>query len=264
MNIYIMADLEGISGIYTEEQIEPSRSRFEEGRRLMTREVNLCAAACKANGVEKVFVRDVHGGSYTLLWDQLSSDIDVVVSGWTGTSRFPGIEECDGVILLGYHAMAGSVGSLLEHTMIRRQYRRFCLNGTSVGESGIDAAILGDYNKPVIMLSGSRDACNQAQELLPWITTAVVKEDAGDCGALLLSPERSAQVIQSAVAEAIAALKYGRVQPFTVERPVTMQLECTAPEKVPSADGKPYMTVTGPTTYEVCGNTVEETLWRVF
>ena len=37
MNIYIMADLEGISGIYTEEQIEPHRSRFEEGRRLMSR-----------------------------------------------------------------------------------------------------------------------------------------------------------------------------------------------------------------------------------
>lgn len=264
MNIYIMADLEGISGIYTEDQIEPNRPRFEEGRRLMTREVNVCAAALKANGVDKIFVRDVHGGSYTLLWEELSSDIDVVASGWTGTKRFPGIEECDGVILLGYHAMAGSEGSLLEHTMIRRAYRRFCLNGTPVGESGLDAAILGEYNKPVIMISGSRDACAQAKELLPWVTTAVVKDDAGDCGALLLSPERSAARLREAIDEAVAALRNNKVRTFTVSHPVTMQIDCTSAERVPSTENKPYMTVTGPTSYEVTGSTVEETLWRVF
>lgn len=264
MNIYIMADLEGISGIYTEEQIEPHRSRFEEGRRLMTREINLCAAACKENGVEKVYVRDVHGGSYTVIYDELSDDVDVVISGWTGTKRFPGIEDCDAVILLGYHAMAGSEGSLLEHTMIRHQYREFCLNGTPVGESGIDGAILGEYGKPVIMVSGSRDACAQAKELMPWITTAVVKEDAGDCGALMLAPEKAAACLKLAVRNALIAFGNGMTRPLRVAHPVTMKLTCTAPEKMPKPEGRPYMTVLDETTYEVSGDTVEETLWRVF
>ena len=264
MNIYIMADLEGISGIYTDDQITPDRPRFEEGRRLMTREINLCAAACKEFGAEKVYVRDVHGGSYTVIWDELSADVDVVVSGWTGTDRFPGVEECDGVILLGYHAMAGSVDSLLEHTMIRKAYRRFRMNGMPVGEAAIDAAILGDRSKSVIMVSGSRDACAQAKEILPWVSTAVVKEDAGDCGARLLSPAASAARIHEAVRQAIEALKHNAVKPYAVSHPVTMQLECTSPDKIPSSANKPYMTVTGDTTYEVTGNDVQEALWRVF
>jgi D-amino peptidase len=230
----------------------------------MTREINICAAACKEAGAEKVYVRDVHGGSYTVLWDELSSDIDVVTCGWTGTKRFPGIENCDGVILLGYHAMAGSVDSLLEHTMCRHWYRRILLNDTPAGEALIDGAILGEYNKPVIMVSGSRDACAQAKEQMPWITTAVVKEDAGDCGALLLSPAKSEACIRQAVATAVDALKSNQVKPLTVAHPVTFTVECTKSERVPSSEGKPYMTLLDDTTYSVTGDTVEETLWRIF
>ena len=53
MNVYIMADLEGISGIYCREQVTPDQRRFDEGRRFLTREINICAEACKAAGVEK-------------------------------------------------------------------------------------------------------------------------------------------------------------------------------------------------------------------
>jgi len=33
MNVYVMTDIEGISGIYTRDQVLPSESRFQEGRR---------------------------------------------------------------------------------------------------------------------------------------------------------------------------------------------------------------------------------------
>ena len=111
MNVYIMADLEGISGLYCREQMTPDARRFSEARQYMTREVNLCAKACKEAGAEKVYVRDAHGGSYTLIWDQLSSDVDAAVCGITGDVRYPGLEDCDAVILLGYHAMAGTAGA---------------------------------------------------------------------------------------------------------------------------------------------------------
>ena len=64
MNVYVMVDIEGISGVYTKEQVLPLEARFAEGRRYMTRDVNCCVEGLKAAGVDKVYVRDCHGGSY--------------------------------------------------------------------------------------------------------------------------------------------------------------------------------------------------------
>ena len=56
MNIYIMADIEGISGIYSPEQVVPGKSRFSEGRLYATEDVNVCVDACKEAGADKIFV----------------------------------------------------------------------------------------------------------------------------------------------------------------------------------------------------------------
>lgn len=264
MNIYILTDLEGISGIYSRDQLEPTKWRFDEARRLMTREVDLCAAACKALGAEKVYVRDVHGGSYTLLWDQLSDAVDRVVCGWTGNKRMVGLEDCDAVILLGYHAMARNTDALLNHTMILDAYRDFCLNGVSIGEIGIDAAIAGEQGTPVIMVSGSTMACAEAKSLLPWVTTVEVKQDAGHYGAQLLPQAETEQRLRDGIAEAIRRFKNGECAPYTVTHPATFRLECAPTHNLPNAEEKPYMTVIDEHTYEVTGDTVEQALFRVF
>lgn len=45
MNIYIMADIEGISGIYCRDQVLWNERYYAEGRELMTWDINICAAA---------------------------------------------------------------------------------------------------------------------------------------------------------------------------------------------------------------------------
>ena len=49
MNIYIMVDMEGISGIFTREQVmtDGAASRYGEGRHLMAQDINVCVRACK-------------------------------------------------------------------------------------------------------------------------------------------------------------------------------------------------------------------------
>ena len=58
MNIFIMGDMEGISGITSREQVLPDASRYAEGRRLMVSDINVVVRACKEAGAEKVYVRD--------------------------------------------------------------------------------------------------------------------------------------------------------------------------------------------------------------
>ena len=54
MNVYVNVDIEGISGIYTREQVLPEEYRFAEGRRLMTQDVNAVAKGLKEAGYEMV------------------------------------------------------------------------------------------------------------------------------------------------------------------------------------------------------------------
>lgn len=47
MNVYLMVDIEGISGIYAREQVIPTEAKFSEGRRFMTDDINACAKGLK-------------------------------------------------------------------------------------------------------------------------------------------------------------------------------------------------------------------------
>ena len=263
MNVYIMTDLEGISGIYCREQITPDQRRFEEARRLFTREINVCAEACKAAGAEKVIVRDAHGGSYTLLWDQLSPAVDEAICGITGDERYMGLEECDAVILLGYHAMAGTERAILEHTWSSTSVQNYWLNGVRIGEVALDAAILAEYKKPVIMVSGDDAVCREAREFLPRVITAEVKKSAACFGAQLLAPHLAKKRIEEAVTAAIAAYRRGEVDWYKVSSPATLRVEKTERTQLPNPSAKPYMKIIDGRTYEVVGETVEEALFRL-
>lgn len=176
MNIYIMVDAEGISGIFDREQVMSSHARYSEGRELMVMDINACVEACKEAGAEKVYVRDCHGSGANVIWSKLTSLADYYIIGYTGQDRFPGLEECDGVILLGYHSMAGTPGGILEHTMSSASVQNYWINGQKAGEIAIDAGIVGDRGKPVIMVSGDDKACREAEALLPGVVTAEVKK----------------------------------------------------------------------------------------
>ena len=131
MNVFVMVDIEGISGIYSKEQVTPGGSRFNEGRRFMTDEINACVSGLTAAGVEKIYVRDCHGGSYTLDWENASNDVDGYICGIHSDVRFAGIDEFDAVILRGYHAMAGTRGAVLEHTFNSTSIQNVYLNDSN-------------------------------------------------------------------------------------------------------------------------------------
>ena len=263
MTVFVMADLEGISGVYTRDQVLPSLPRFNEGRKFLTRDINVCAEALKAAGVDKVYVRDCHGGSYALLWDEVGEAVDEVISGSLHDVRFPFIEECDAVILLGYHAMAGTHQALLEHTFSSMSVQNYHLNGEEVGEIAIDAAILGEHNTPVIMVSGDTKACEEAKRFLPWVTTAEVKRSLHCMGASLLPPHKAKECIFAAVKEAVENFKAGKCELYKVPAPLKLRVEVTERTQLPLVSRQPYVKIIDGRTFEVDADSVEQAIFRV-
>lgn len=261
MNIYIMVDAEGISGIYDKEQVMTTGSRYQEGRELMVRDINACIEGCKEAGADKVYVRDCHGGGANVIWSKLSDLADYYIIGNTGQDRFPGLDDCDGVILLGYHAMAGTPGAILEHTMSSATVQNYWINGIKAGEVAVDAGIVGDRGKPVIMVSGDDKVCKEAQNLLPKVVTAEVKKGITWRGGMLLPPHRAYTLIKEKTKEAISLL--GDQQPLVFTKPIKLRAELTERGMLPLPYSKPYMTIIDGRTYEVEGNTMEEALFRL-
>ena len=223
MKIYIFADMEGISGVSGAMFVRGDGTHYGLGRKYLTADINACAAACFEAGADEVVVRDGHGGGYSVLWEELDSRVQLV-QGATPGKRFFGIEGSDGVILLGYHAMAGTQNALLEHTYSSKTIQNMWMNGRRVGEFEIDTAIAGDYQIPVIMTSGCDKLCEQAKEFLPSVITCEVKKSTALQGALMLSAEMAHALIREKTLEAIAAMKAGKIKPVTLS-PVTIRRE---------------------------------------
>lgn len=258
MTIYIFADIEGCSGIYCRDQVVSGLPRFNEGREYMTADINACAEGLKKGGADKVIVRDGHGGSYSVIWDKLSPAVDEVICGLTGDERFAHLDGCDGIVLLGYHAMAGTMGGVLEHSMSSVEVQNYWINGNKAGEVAIDAGIVGEHGVPVIMVSGDDKVCKEAKDLLGWIETAQVKKGLSIFGAALLPPKTSYDIIRNTAEKAVKRIK--EMKPLVYEKPVKFRVELVERTQLPKTKHRDNVEIIDGRTYEITSDSMENAL----
>ena len=263
MNIYVMVDAEGLSGIHLSEQVIAGGRYYQEFRQAMTEEINACVAGLKEGGADQVLVRDAHASGSNVIWSQLSDEADGYIIGDSGGRRMPGLESCDAVVLLGYHAMAGTVPGVLEHTMSSKAWQNCWINGRKSGEVGLDAAIAGEQGKPVILVTGDNQVCAEAKALLPDVMTATVKQALSCEGAIHLPRGKASQLIRQKAAAAAALARDGSFQPLVISRPVTLRLELVERGSVPAAIARPDVRQIDGRTYEVTAGSVEAALYRL-
>jgi D-amino peptidase len=261
MNVFVMVDMEGISGVCRRGHVTRGDALYADGRRYMTWDVNACVEGCFRGGADGVVVRECHGDGYpSAIWEELDSRAEYVL-GESGRERMAGLTDADALILLGYHAMAGTPEAILEHTMSSSSWQNFWLNGRRTGEIGMDAAIAGDHGIPTIMVSGDDKACAEAEEFIPGVVTACVKFGLSVEGGRLLSAEEAHALITEKAAEAVG--KAGRIQPVRLEPPIVARLERFSRGRLPVRGDRPYVKIIDGRTYEVTAETVEEAVHRL-
>ncbi|MFH0964636.1 MAG: M55 family metallopeptidase [Planctomycetota bacterium] len=255
MKIFVMVDMEGISGVCRKSQVLADGAHYQSARKYLTWDVNACVDGSFAGGAAEVVVCDAHSSGYNFLWEELDPRAQYV-QGDSPEERIPGIASCDGLILLGYHAMAGTRRAVLEHTMSSVEWQNFWINGVKCGEIAIDAAVAGHHDVPTIMTSGDDKACREARRFIKGVVTAEVKKGLDVQGAVLLPKDRARDLIARAAARAVR--KCAQIKPFKVKSPVTMRLELVSRGRLPLS--RPYVKVIDGRTFEVTAPTVEEAL----
>lgn len=223
LKIYISADMEGVVGAVTGEQLGPSGFEYQRFREFMTQEVNTAIAAAREAGATEILVSDSHGNGQNLLIDKLPEDVQVVRSWPRPLMMMQSIDETfDGVIFLGYHASTSNPAGVRAHTMSSANLADVRLNGVPMTEAAINAAIAGYFNVPVIMISGDDAAVKEAQDVIGQIEGAVVKWNYGFHSARTLTPAAGYKLIAEKTKTAIQRLK--DFKPYKPQAPLTLDV----------------------------------------
>jgi D-amino peptidase len=226
MKFMLAVDCEGVACVVGEPGTSLSHSaNMKFARQEATRETNAAIRALFESGAEQVVVWDNHGDGANLLFEQLDSRCEIVLG--TGFARrFPQLDASyAGVLLLGYHAKAGSQCGVLAHTYCSAAYRCIRVNGLEVGEIALDAAVAGELGVPVICVVSDQQGCAEALHHMPWLETVVTKEGFGRHCALSKHPAVVENEIEHAVHRAIRTLM--EKKPFTFPTPLQMELQFT-------------------------------------
>ncbi|OGV50409.1 MAG: hypothetical protein A2017_15520 [Lentisphaerae bacterium GWF2_44_16] len=225
MNIYVVADLEGISGIVNFDQTgrDGKGAEYERARHLLTEEVNTVVSACTEAGAEKIIVMDGHSSGYNFIVEKLHPGGEYIV----GTNRkevFPGLSKTkfDGLILLGYHAMAGTENALLDHTQSSTSWYDYQINGIKMGEIGQAAVYAGLFNVPVILVTGDQKTCEEASSLLPGVETVTVKKALSRICGQIIPPLKAREMISEGVKRALGKIK--SFSSYTIKMPARVKI----------------------------------------
>src|SRR3954464_13094844 len=205
--------MEGVAGITNWDQTTGGQSLYEEGRKLYTQEINAAVRGARAAGATEIVVMDCHGAGKgwsfnSLIPDELDEGCEFVVQKeWT---EYTGILEdgCDAALFVGMHAMAGTSDGFMTHTVSGTEWRSGRFNGTEVGETGINAALCGTWDCPVLLVTGDQAACREGRELLgDGLTTVEVKRGTGVKSARMIPPARARELIEAGATQALHDLQ---------------------------------------------------------
>jgi len=221
LKVFISVDMEGVSGVIHWEDVSRTGKDYSLFRRLMTEEANAAIEGALEAGATEILVRDSHGSARNILPDQLHPEA-ILLRDWSGSplSMMEGIDKTfDAVIFIGYHAREGLPDSVLKHTMTGTI--DVFLNGNNMPEAGINGAIAGYFDVPVVMVAGDLGLVKQAQELFPGAEYVAVKEGIGRA-AKMLHPTKAQEMIKKKTKEALLNLK--KVKPLKLKTPITMEI----------------------------------------
>ncbi len=223
LKIYISADMEGVAGVVTADQLGPAGFEYERFRHFMTNETLAAIRAAKESGATEVVVSDSHGNGESLLIDEFPKDVRIVRSWPRHGGMMAGLDASfDAALFIGYHASTTSVRGVRAHTFSSAHLTRVALNGNAVTEGEFNAAFAGAVAVPVIFASGDDAAVEELKSRLGKIETAETKKSLGFHSAETITPEASCEKIAAGVKAALKRL--GEFKPYVIKTPVTLEI----------------------------------------
>ena len=227
LKVHISADMEGVAGVVTQDQLGPKGFEYDQFRKFMTAEVNAAIEAARDVGATEIIVADSHGNGLNLLLDALPQDIQLVRSWPRPLGMMEGIDDSFGAaIFIGYHAGVGNIDGIMAHTISGSKLSSVKINGIEMSEGGMNALIAGHFGVPVVMISGDEAGVREVSDMVGPIEGAVVKWHYSHTSGRTLMPEAAQALIKEKVQAGLRRRQ--ELEPFRIEGLLTLDLTYTS------------------------------------
>jgi D-amino peptidase len=222
MKIYISADMEGITGANSWEDVSIGKPGYSQLQHQMTAEVVAACEGCFESGADEIWIQDAHATGRNILIDNLPKNVKII-RGWSG-HPFSMAQELDtsfdAMLTIGYHSMASSGGNPLSHTMSSSKVMHMKINGELVSEFLLNCYTAASVEVPVIFASGDENLCNDIKKLNTNIKTVAVMKGVGD-STISIAPTLAVELIKSNAARAVK----GKLSKCKIELPAKFLIE---------------------------------------
>lgn len=220
--IYIITDLEGISGVYKFDQawVKGTPLNLEACEYFMA-DVAAVVKGLRDGGATEVVVCDGHGDQAVIPHLMVPGAVYVTGKPKPGPGSLWGLDKSfAGVVLLGFHAMRGTPDGVLNHT--QSVENRYWYNGVESGELAQNAAIAGYFGVPPIMATGDEAACREAKKFFgDNCVTVAVKRGIAREAAVLYPFEETRKALYEGAKKAMSAIPL--CKPYTMETPIKVK-----------------------------------------
>lgn len=254
MNVYISVDMEGIAGAVVNEQMGGTGD-YERFRRIMTQEANAAVEGALMGLADTVVVNDSHGPMTNILIEDLHPEAELISGVNKPLLQVTGIaDNFDALFFVGYHQREGGGDGVMNHTLLGKVIYEVRVNGEPVDEAALNAGVAGQYRIPVALVTGDNEVCADAARRFPGVVTAPVKQAIDRYAARSLSVHKARALIRERAQHAIQAVREGRLQPYVVETPVTIEVDFKRTAPAHMASLIPGITRNGPRSIAISGD----------
>src|SRR5712691_402074 len=225
MKLFLSTDFEGTSGIVAWEQIIDGSAEYEQGRHLLTDEVNAVINGAAEGGATEFVVNDSHHYMRNLHPQDLRGHATLITGRHKPLYMMEGLDASfDGVCFISYHGSIGAEHAVLSHTYNPGAIWEVRINGEVVGESGINALVAAHYSVPIIFVSGDEATIQEAEIIAPNAEKVIVKQSIGRFAAVNLHPTVACDMLREGARKAAQKVAQGTVHLPQFKRPVELEM----------------------------------------
>lgn len=223
MKIFISSDMEGTAGIVDWEQVRPESPSYPAGVELLLAEVNAAIEGATAGGATGFLVNDSHGRMANLPPERIAGRARYLSGRLKPSYMMEGLDgSFDAVFFVSYHGSMSSLGSTLSHTYFPAAFSEITLNGSVVGEAGINALVARHHGVPIVLITGDDTTAAEIGKVCPGIHAAVVKHSVTRFAADSMHPQDACELIRDEARAAVAGL--AEASPPAIDLPATLGL----------------------------------------
>ena len=227
MKIFVAVDMEGTTGLERLEEIFRGLPGYDTFRQVMAGDANAVVQGAIEGGATEVVVSDSHGYMCNIHPDDIHPGVQLrrgqLQRTWCQAKGLEG--DCDAVIMIGFHAKAGTEDGILAHTWITG-FRDVRVNGDSVPEPSLNTLLAGDMGVPVVMLSGDDYVGAQSRPVLGDIEYVQTKKSVGFFEGDHLPIDRTRKLLRETAKKAVMSAR--KRDPVVLKGPVTIEVDVSA------------------------------------